>query len=347
MKSIRELELEDKTVLVRVDYNVPIKNGKIESDQRIRASLPTLEYLREAGAGKIVLISHLGRPEGKYNSKLSLKPVAERLNKLIGRVSFIPAVSGEKVAAAVSSARGGEILVLENLRFSPGEEENDPEYIKEIIEAVEPDYYILDGFAAMHRKHASVDAVKSFMPVASGLLLEHEIESLSRVLDNPARPFLLILGGAKVEDKEPLIEKFAPIADQIFVGGKIAAEGYKSKYKNVYVAEDFDIDEAGAKKDIGPVSTAKLAGLITDAATILWNGLLGEAEDPAYATASTIAAELIGEKQAATTIIAGGDTVGFVESLAEEHESLDYTLLSTGGGATLEYLVNGTLVGLE
>ena len=179
------------------------------------------------------------------------------------------------------------------------------------------------------------------------MLLEKEVNNLSAALDNPTKPVLLIIGGAKVEDKEPLITKFTKIADHIAIGGKIAADGYSSKNSKIFVANDFDENEAKEKLDIGPLSTAQIANLITDAKTIIWNGLLGYAEDPAYATASTIVAELIGEHQDATTIICGGDTTGFVENLVKDHPNLHYSLISTGGGAALEYLLGKSLPGLE
>ena len=209
------------------------------------------------------------------------------------------------------------------------------------------DLYVQDGFAVVHRAHASTDAVKNFLPIYAGLLVEKEVENLKKAIENPAKPLLLILGGAKVSDKQPLIDKFANSADNIFVGGKIATDGYEATTNNTYVAEDFDEDSAGNKLDVGPLSTGKLAGLINDASTIIWNGLLGKAEDPAYATASTIAAELIGEKQGATTIICGGDTAGFVENLISDHPNLNYSLISTGGGAALEFLIGKDLPGLS
>ena len=346
MKTIKDINVRNKTALVRVDYNVPLENGKITSDLRIRASLPTLQYLREKGAKKIILLSHLGRPEGRDKS-LSLKPVASALNDLIGNVTFIDDVSGPDVESAAKKTKNGGILLLENLRFSAGEEKNSPDYIREIIDSVNPDFYVQDGFAVVHRAHASTDAVKEYLPIYAGLLVEKEVENLSKVISHPAKPFLMIIGGSKVEDKQPLIDRFAPKADQIVVGGKIAADGYKSTHKNVYVAEDFDEDAEGHKLDTGPISTGKIANYITDAKTIVWNGLLGKAEDPAYATSSTIVAELMGEKEDATTIICGGDTAGFVENLTAEHESLKYSLLSTGGGAALEYLLGKKLPGLE
>lgn len=345
MKTIQNINVKNKTILVRVDYNVPIKDGKVENDLRIRASLPTVKYLRDHGAKKIILISHLGRPEGKDKS-LSLKPVADQLNKLIGRTYFVDDVSGPDVEAATRKLKSGDILLLENLRFYPGEENNSDDFIREIIESTNPDFYVQDGFAVIHRAHASTDAIQHHLPVYAGLLLEHEVANLTATLKHPVHPVLLIIGGAKVEDKQPLIDKFSSFADHIVVGGKIAADGYQTKNDKIYVAEDFDQDAAGHKLDIGPLSTAKLSGFITDAKTIVWNGLLGKAEDPAYATASTITAELLGEHQSATTVICGGDTTGFVENLMKDHPSLSYSLVSTGGGAALELLLGKDLPGL-
>ncbi len=325
---------------------MPMENGAVRSDFRLRAEMPTLEYLRENGAAKIIILSHLGRPKGP-EEELSLRSVAERLNELVGKVKFVEALCGDKVKAAVAKMKTGGVLVLENLRFDDREEANDAELMQEIIRDTGAEIYIQDGFSVTHRAHASVVAVKKIMPVCEGLLLEHEIDNLSSVMKAPERPFVFVIGGAKVEDKAPLIEKFARIADTVVVAGKIAADGYKTDKGNVYVAEDFDEDREGNKLDVGPIAMTKIASYITDAKTVVWNGLLGKAEDPAYATASTIVAEMMGEKEDAATIVCGGDTTGFVEELMEEHPTLDYTLLSTGGGAALEYLLHGTLVGLE
>ena len=349
MRTVRDFDFKDKTVLVRVDVNVPLENGVVTDDLRIRATVPTLEYLRENGAKKIVLISHLGRPEG-VDEALSLAPVAKVLDSLVGNVKFVPAVSGVEVRMAVDGLQDGGILLLENLRFFPGEKANDAEFIHEIIKDSGAEVYVQDGFAVVHRAHASTDAVAQFLPVVAGLLLEKEIVNLRKVMDSPEKPLLMIVGGSKVEDKAPLIEKFGPIADNIVVGGKIAADGYEAPQSladKIYVAEDFDEDGAGAKLDVGPVSMAKVAGMIVNAKTIIWNGLMGKAEDPAYATASTITAELMGEKEAATTVICGGDTTGFVESLMESHPDLKYTLISTGGGAALEFLLGKELPGIK
>ncbi len=346
MKTIKDIDIKNKIALVRVDYNVPLKDGRVANDLRIRASLPTINYLLENGAKRIVLISHLGRPEGKESPEFSLKPVAKALQKLLPdqNISFQPLPEKDQKLDAPKETK---IILLENLRFDPGEEENSRDFIENIIKSTGADFYVQDGFAVIHRAHASTDAAKNFLPIYAGFLLETEISNLESATKNPAHPVLLIIGGSKVDDKQPLIDKFVRKADQIFVGGKIAADGYKSTDKKIIVATDFDENEEGAKLDVGPVSTGELANLITDAKTIIWNGLLGYAEDPAYATSSTIAAELIGEHQDAKTIICGGDTTGFVEELMAKHDSLRYSLVSTGGGASLEFLLGKKLPGLE
>ncbi|MBO7131999.1 phosphoglycerate kinase [Candidatus Saccharibacteria bacterium] len=345
MKTIKDIDVKNKNVLVRVDYNVPLKNGEVESDLRIRSSLPTIEYLLENGANKIILISHLGRPEGKEKPEFSLSPVVKALEKLTRqKVGFYPLPkSNEKISIEDDL----KIALLENLRFNPSEEENSEEFIKNIIEATNADLYVQDGFAVIHRAHASTDAVKKFLPIYAGLLLEKEIENLEKATKSPEKPILVIIGGSKIEDKKPLIEKFLPIADKIIVGGKIAADGYKPDNKKIYVAEDFDENAAGAKLDIGPLSTAKIAEDINNSKTIIWNGLLGYAEDPAFATSSIITAEVLGDKDDATTIVCGGDTTGFVENLVKTHPKLHYSLISTGGGAALEFLLGKKLPGLE
>ncbi|MBR3328936.1 phosphoglycerate kinase [Candidatus Saccharibacteria bacterium] len=346
MKTIRDIDVKNKTILVRVDYNVPLKNNTVENDLRIRASLPTIQKLLEDGAKKIVLISHLGRPEGKENPDFSLSSVAKNLQKLLPnqKIGFYPLPKPNEKIEIPSNIK---IALLENLRFDPKEEANDSEFIKNIADSVDADIYVQDGFAVVHRAHASTDAIKKHLPIYAGLLLEKEVENIKKVLKNPESPVLLIIGGSKIEDKQPLIEKFLKIADQIVVGGKIAADGYKPNNPKIYVAEDFDEDTSGRKLDIGPLSTAKTTDYISKAKTIIWNGLLGYAEDPAYATASTIVAETIGEKTNTTSIICGGDTTGFVENLVKDHPNLNYSLISTGGGAALELLLDKELPGLK
>lgn len=347
-KTIKDIKPRGKIVLVRTDYNVPMKDGEIMSGLRIRASLPTLNYLLDHGAKKVIIISHLGRPEGR-DEKLSLRPIAEHLGKLLENhpVSFVDDVSGPDVEAAVKKVKKGGVLVLENLRFFPGEKQNSPDFSQEIIESTHADYFVQDGFAVLHRAHASTSAIARDLPSVAGLLVEKEVSTLSKLIKSPEHPFLVIIGGSKIEDKQPLIDHFTKIADHVFVGGKIAADGYVSKDKKIIVAEDFVTDDEGNRLDIGPKSLEKILALVAEAKTILWNGTLGYAEDPQYAVASTKVAEAIGNKPDATTIIGGGDTTGFVENLQKSDPSLSYSLVSTGGGATLEFLLNGTLSGLE
>lgn len=346
MKTIRDINVKDKVILVRVDYNIPIEKGTVTSDLRIRASFPTLDYLLEHGAKKIILISHLGRPEGKIVPAMSLKPIIKVLEKHYKdqTIGFYPLPkTGEKL----NIPDNVKIALLENLRFDPREETNDSDFIKNIVDSVDADLYVQDGFAVVHRAHASTDAIKHVLPIYAGFLLEKEITNLESTIKNPEKPVLLIIGGAKVTDKQPLIDKFTNLADHIFVGGKIAADGYKPNNDRIIVATDFDENAKGDKLDIGPLSTGQLAELIKQSNTIIWNGLLGYAEDPAYATSSTITAELIGEKPASTTtIICGGDTTGFVEHLEKTHKDLHYSLVSTGGGASLEFLLGNPLPGL-
>ena len=346
MKTIKDIDIKDKIVLVRVDYNVPLKDGKVESDLRIRASLPTINYLLEQGAKKIVLISHLGRPEGKMSPEFSLSPVADALRKLLPEqtIGFCPLPNPDESTSIPDNTK---IALLENLRTNPGEEENSADFIENIVKATGAEVFVQDGFAVIHRAHASTDAIKNFLPVYAGFLIEKEVTNLSKAIKDPEHPFLLIIGGSKVDDKQPLIDKFTNLADQIVVGGRIAAEGYKPTSDNIYVAEDFDEDTEGNKLDVGPISTSKIADFIASAKTIVWNGLLGNAEDPAYATSSTIVAKLMGEKTDATTIVCGGDTAGFVENLITEQNDLHYSLISTGGGAALEFLLGKNLPGLS
>ncbi len=359
-KTIRDVDVADQIVLVRTDYNVPLEmieseeesgssEQEIASDLRIQASLPTIKYLLDHDAAKIILISHLGRPEGKPNRDLSLRIVANRLAELLPgtSVSFVDEVSGPEVEMAVDALPEGGILLLENLRFSPGEEANDEEYAREIVDSTHAELFVQDGFGVIHRAHASTEAITRLLPSVAGLLLEKEITTLEKLTKAPRRPFVVVIGGAKVADKQPLIDQFLPLADQIFVGGKIAADGYQSESPELTVAEDFDEASDGSKLDIGPIATTKLMEIVQPAETVLWNGVLGKVEDAAYATSSTILAKYLGENRQITSIICGGDTAGFVEELSSEDPNLQYTLVSTGGGAALELLCGEKLPGLD
>ena len=346
--TVKDIKFRNKTMLVRTDYNVPLKDGKITSDLRIRASLPTLEYLFENGAKRVIIMSHLGRPEGRDKS-LSLKPIAKRLGELLPDhpVSFIDDVSGPDVEAAVRKVKKGGILMLENLRFFRGEEANSADFAGGIIESTHADYFVQDGFAVLHRAHASTSAIAHDLPSVAGLLVEKEVTSLMKLTDSPKHPFLVIIGGSKVADKQPLVDRFAKLADDIYVGGKIASDGYESKSKRIHVAQSFREDNDFLYKDISYSETDKVVDLINHSKTILWNGVLGEVENPDFMKSSVEVARAMGHKKDAVTIVCGGDTSGFVESRMTLDDSLSYTLVSTGGGASLEFLLNGTLPGLD
>ncbi len=368
-KTVRDIDVEDKIVLVRTDYNVPlvsVEAGELEnepiiinptseskqqiaSDLRIHASLPTIKYLLEHKAAKIILISHLGRPNGQRDKSLSLYVAAEKLAELLPgvTVNFVDDVSGPEVEMAIEDLPDGGILLLENLRFSPEEEANSEEFAREIVDSTHAELFVQDGFAVVHRAHASTEAITHILPSVAGLLLEKEVKTLTEITKNPAHPFIVLIGGAKVADKQPLIDKFSSVADTIYVGGKIAADGYKSDSPKIIVAEDFDEDSTGVKLDIGPVSTTKLVELLQNAKTVLWNGVLGKVEDAAYATASTIVAKVIGENPNITSVICGGDTSGFVENLCADDPELKFSLVSTGGGAALELLSGQALPGVD
>ena len=348
--TVKDVKVRNQNVLVRVDYNVPMKDGKITDDLRIRASLPTIEYLIKKGARRIILISHLGRPEGKKVSELSLRPVAERLAELLpdSKVGFIDDVSGPDVEEAVEKTPVGGILLLENLRFFPGEEKNSAEFAREIAECTRADLFVQDGFAVIHRAHASTDAITKELPSVAGFLVEKEVSELSKIIEKPTHPFYVIIGGAKVADKEPLIAKLVKVADEIWVGGKIAADGYTSDNPKIHVVKEFKTNASGEKQDITNTAAEELAKTIrSEAKTVLWNGTLGKVEDPEFAEGSEIIARAIGETPGLTSVICGGDTAGFVENCLKSHPELSFSLISTGGGASLELLSGLDLPGLD
>lgn len=370
-KTLRDINLEDKKVLVRVDFNVPIRNNKVENNLRIKSVLPTIRYLLDQKAKQIVLISHLGRPnnknDGETNLSLSLKPVANELSRLLEKpVSFVDQITGEKVKQTLVSARSNSIVMLENLRFSSKEEANDLSFAKQIVEDTQSEIFVQDGFAVIHRPHASTVQIPKLLPTVAGFLLEKEVRNLLEASQKPHRPVLILIGGSKITDKQPLIDHFLSFADQIVVGGKIATDGFSSGNPKIYVAEDFRTNIAGQKLDIGNLSLAKTLDFIDTHHTIIWNGVFGQTEVPPFDTSSRIIAEAIGRKDLKDnqTIICGGDTAGFVENLllfretlsedlsgalnfAPDSAPLEYSLLSTGGGASLELLLDKPLPGLE
>jgi phosphoglycerate kinase len=386
--SIRDLDLKGKRVFIRVDFNVPLvpsgqeitpRGQEISSDKRIKASLPTIQYALDQGAG-VVLASHLGRPKGKPNPELSLKPVARRLEHLLGRpVKMAPDCVGPEVEAMKPAP--GEVLLLENLRFHPEEEKNDPEFAKKL--AVLADLYVNDAFGSAHRAHASTVGITAFMPkAAAGLLMEKELQYLTMVTTNPARPAIAILGGAKVSDKIEVISNLAKIVDRIPIGGAMAYTFLKSQGQptgkslveddklelarsllasiggkimlpvdHVVVSElkegaPFEIaDSVPPGKmgvDIGPKTIADFAKVIAGAKTVIWNGPMGVFEKPPFDRGTVAIAKTVAES-GAVSVVGGGDSEKAIKSAGV---AAKVSHISTGGGATLEFLAGITLPGV-
>lgn len=272
--TIRDVPLHDKVVLVRADYNVPLLGGKIHDDLRIRASVPTLQYLQSQGC-TVVVMSHLGRPDGKENPEFSLAPVAERLSKLLKKeVKFVDACYGDKVSQAVKRARAGDVILLENLRFHPEEEANDSVFAGKIAKSSRARYFVQDGFGVVHRAHASTDAIAHFLPSVAGLLLAREVQTISLAMRAPKRPLVAILGGAKVSDKIQVIEEFIGVADTILIGGAmantfLAYKGY-SVGASKYEADQEKVLDAiyeAARKKVGANHVDNFIVLPSDVAT--------------------------------------------------------------------------------
>ena len=382
--TIKDVDLRDKTVLVRADFNVPQDADlNITDDTRIRATLPTIKFILDKGAKRVVLMSHLGRPDGKVVEKYSLKPVAARLRELLGQdVKFINECVGEAVKKEISGAKE-KVVLLENLRFHAEEEANDANFAKQLASLA--DIYVNDAFGTAHRAHASTEGVARELKAVSGFLLEKEIEYLGNVVQNPAKPFMVILGGSKVSDKIGVIENLLPKCDAILVGGGMAytflkAQGKaignsklekdkidlaksildKAKYlgKEIVLPIDHvvvdtvaadakssivdDIPEGKIAVDIGPKSIKLFESRLSSAKTIVWNGPLGIFEMDAFSKGTQEIGKFIGNLKA-TTIIGGGDTAAAVVKFKLEDKM---THISTGGGASLEYLEGKVLPGI-
>lgn len=388
MRFIEDLDVKGKTVFLRVDFNVPVNDdGTIRNDKRIKASLPSITYLLGRGA-KLVLASHLGRPKGKPDPKMSLKPVASRLAELIGRdVAFAPDLIGPEVETLKAGLEEGRALLLENVRFHPGETKNDPVLSKALAQGI--DIFVNDAFGSSHRAHASVVGIVDFVPVAAaGYLMKKEVDNLRKAIVDPAKPYVAILGGAKTEDKIPVIETLLAKADTILIGGAMAytfflAQGFQVgaslvEPDKVDIARDI-LKKAAAKGarillpvdnlltksiesglvekvqegfpfpdglmgvDIGPKTIALYTEVIAKAKTVFWNGPLGVFEVPAFARGTIKIAEAVASS-GAVSIIGGGDSIAAVDKAGV---SARITHISTGGGASLEFVANQTLPGIE
>ncbi len=386
-KTVKDIDVNNKKVLVRCDFNVPIdsETGKITDNRRIRAALPTIQYLLDHNA-KVILCSHLGRPKGEFNLKYSLKPVAEELSKLLNKdVKLAKDVIGESAKELTSNMKEGDIVLLENVRFHKEEEQNDPEYSKALASMAE--IYVNDAFGTAHRAHSSTTGVADYLPAVSGFLIEKELEFLGGALENPAHPFVAILGGAKVSDKIGVIENLLDKVDTLIIGGGMAYTFYKAQGHHIgtSICEEDKLDLAknilekaqekgvqlllpvdnhvsseysnnGEEKmvdsteipdgfmglDIGPKTIEKFEEAVKDAKTVVWNGPLGVCEFDKFATGTKAVATML-SKIEATTIIGGGDSAAAIEKLGLADKM---THISTGGGASLEFLEGKTLPGI-
>ena len=386
-KTIKDIDVNNKKVLVRCDFNVPLdgETGEITDNRRIRAAIPTIQYLLDNNA-KVILCSHLGRPKGEVNEKYSLKPVAAELSKLLGReVKLAKDVIGEDAENLTSNIKEGEVVLLENVRFHKEEEKNEPEFAKKLASFAE--IYVNDAFGTAHRAHASTEGVSHYLPAVSGFLIEKELEFLGKALENPERPFVAILGGAKVSDKIGVIENLLEKVDTLIIGGGMAytflkAEGYnigkslceedkidlaktileKAKQKGVklvlpvdnHVAVEYsneaedkfvastEIPDEYMGLDIGPETIELFKSIVKDAKTVLWNGPLGVCEFDKYEVGTKAVAEMLAESDA-VTVIGGGDSAAAIEKLGLADKM---THISTGGGASLEFLEGKVLPGI-
>jgi phosphoglycerate kinase len=384
-RSVRDLDVQGKRVLVRVDFNVPVKDGEVTDDTRISRALPTIRYLLSEGA-RPILISHLGRPKGEPDPKYAMDPVARRLQELLGEpVLKLDAAVGPEVQEALEDWDGRGVVLLENSRFYPGETKNDPDLSGQLASLA--DLYVDDAFGAAHRAHATTVGVAERLPAAAGLLLEEEVDYLEGVLEDPERPFVAILGGAKVSDKLGVIESLLKVADTLLIGGAMCftffrAQGYEvggSLVEDDYLQEARRLrDEAGEKLvlpvdvvvadameenvetetvgveeippekmglDIGPRTVDLFGDHISGAKTIFWNGPMGVFEIEAFAKGTEGVARAVAAASAegATSVVGGGDSVAAVRKLGLEDEM---SHISTGGGASLEYVEGKELPGV-
>jgi phosphoglycerate kinase len=385
-KTIRDLKPAGRRIFVRVDFNVPLEGGRVADDRRVRESIPTLRHLAEAG-GRVIVASHLGRPKGRVKPESSLRPVAELLPGLLGRsATFVPVCGGAQALDASRALADGEVLLLENLRFDPGEEANDPVFAGELASLAE--CYVNDAFGTAHRAHAStVGVARLLKPAVAGLLMEREINTLSRLLDRADRPYVAVLGGAKISGKIELIRNLLGRVDRLLIGGAMAytllratgaptgrslveedlidlagslLELARRKGVSLLLPEDHVVApslDAGERRvtpdaaipagmvggDIGPRTAQRYAMATSDAATILWNGPMGAFEKEGFGEGTRVVGEAIAACRG-FTVVGGGDSAAAAERYGLAHR---FGHVSTGGGATLEFLSGLTLPGVE
>ncbi len=381
-ETVRDIDLQGKRVLMRADFNVPLQKGKITDDNRIRAALPTIRHILEHGAS-LVLMSHLGRPKGEVRSDLSLQPVAERLSELLERpVQMAPESVGQEVKKLAQDLKPGEVLLLENTRFHAGEKANDPEYAQQLAQL--GDVYVNDAFGTAHRAHASTVGVTEYLPAAAGFLIEKEIEYLNKAANEPDHPYMVLMGGAKISGKIEAIENMLKRADKILIGGGMANTFLKSQGleigdslveddalpeaerllnkaagklelpSDVVIADAFENDaerktvpvaevpEGWRILDIGPDTVEHYKEILQEAATVAWNGPMGVFEMPNFAAGTFAIARMLADLDA-TVIVGGGDSAAAVRDAGVADE-MDH--VSTGGGASLEFLEGKTLPGI-
>ncbi len=381
-KTVRDLQAQGKRVLVRCDFNVPLENGAITDDNRIVASLPTIQHLAKQGA-RVILCSHLGRPKGGPDPSASLAPVAARLTELLGQnVPLLPDCIGEEIAAAVAKMSDGDVVLLENVRFYAEEEKNDPTFAASLAGLAE--LYVNDAFGTAHRAHASTEGVAHHLPAVAGFLIEKEINYLGQALENPKRPFVAIMGGAKVKDKIQVIDSLLPKVDQLVIGGGMAYTFFKSQGHeigtslldadsleyckklldehsdkiilpvDIRIAPEFKADAPSTVVaidgipadqmglDIGPQTQELFGEVIRKAGTVIWNGPVGVFEWEAFAAGTISVAKALTES-GGTTIVGGGDSAAAIEKFGFAEK---VSHVSTGGGASLEFLEGKALPGI-
>ena len=386
-KTVKDIQVKGKRALVRCDFNVPLKDGVITDDIRIVSALPTIRYLMEGGA-RVILMSHLGRPDGEAKKEFTLAPVAARLAELLGtEVKFVSSdtVVDDKVREAAAALEDGQVMLLENVRFRKEETKNGVDFAKELAQL--GDFFVNDAFGTAHRAHASTAGVADYLPAVSGFLIEKEVEFLGNAVENPKRPFVAIMGGAKVGDKIPVIENLLKKVDTLIIGGGMAYTFFKSQgleigtsildkdnvelaaellkkaeaagvkmllpvdcvcgkeFKNdteyaVFPREEIPADMMGL--DIGPKTAELYRQAVADAATVVWNGPMGVFEMPNFAKGTRAVAEALAESSA-VTVIGGGDSAAAVEQFGLADKM---THISTGGGASLEFLEGKVLPGI-